>query len=102
MIGLQSGMICSAAMAGLERLVVAVCVLFASTLVVSCRDGNVSVSDTGSNGETRTSSPVQLRVGDPAPQFSLQGSDGKTYSLASYRGKQAVVLAWFVKAFTAP
>lgn len=42
----------------------------------------------------------ELKVGDTAPDFSLQGSDGHTYSLADYRGKQAVVLAWFPKAFT--
>ena len=41
-----------------------------------------------------------LKVGDPAPLFSLPGSDGKTYQLATYKGKQAVVLAWFAKAFT--
>jgi peroxiredoxin Q/BCP len=35
-----------------------------------------------------------------APAFSLAGSDGKTHSLAQYRGKQGVVLAWFPKAFT--
>ena len=44
---------------------------------------------------------VELKVGDMAPDFTLPGSDGKTYSLADYRGKQAVVLAWFPKAFTA-
>ena len=44
---------------------------------------------------------VELKVGDMAPDFTLQGSDGKTYTLADYRGKQAVVLAWFPKAFTA-
>ena len=41
-----------------------------------------------------------LKVGDMAPGFSLPGSDGKTYSLADYRDRQAVVLAWFPKAFT--
>ena len=30
----------------------------------------------------------------------MPGSDGRTYKLADYRGKQAVVLAWFPKAFT--
>jgi peroxiredoxin Q/BCP len=39
-------------------------------------------------------------VGDIAPDFSLPGSDGKQYSLASYRGRQDVLLAWFSKAFT--
>ncbi len=41
-----------------------------------------------------------VKIGDPAPSFSVMGSDGKTYQLASYKGKQAVVLAWFAKAFT--
>lgn len=41
-----------------------------------------------------------LEVGDPAPDFDLPGSDGKRYALADYRGKQAVVLAWFPKAYT--
>jgi peroxiredoxin Q/BCP len=39
-------------------------------------------------------------VGDPAPPFSLPGSDGKTYRLSDFAGRQAVVLAWFPKAFT--
>ena len=41
-----------------------------------------------------------LKVGDPAPNFTLQASDGKTYTLSDMKGKQAVVLAWFPKAFT--
>jgi peroxiredoxin Q/BCP len=44
--------------------------------------------------------PVELKVGDVAPAFKLQASDGKTYSLADYKGKSAVVVAWFPKAFT--
>ena len=44
---------------------------------------------------------VELKAGDMAPAFSLQGSDGKTHTLAEHRGKRAVVLAWFPKAFTA-
>jgi peroxiredoxin Q/BCP len=42
----------------------------------------------------------ELKAGDRAPAFTLVGSDGKTYRLADYTGKQAVVLAWFAKAFT--
>ncbi|ROT45638.1 peroxiredoxin [Pusillimonas sp. NJUB218] len=41
-----------------------------------------------------------LEVGDMAPDFRLPASDGKTYQLSDYRGKQAVVLAWFPKAYT--
>jgi peroxiredoxin Q/BCP len=43
---------------------------------------------------------IELKVGDVAPAFRLQGSDGKTYTLADFKGKSAVVLAWFPKAFT--
>lgn len=42
----------------------------------------------------------ELAVGDPAPDFALAGSDGRTHRLADYRGKQAVVVAWFPMAFT--
>ena len=40
------------------------------------------------------------KVGDKAPDFKLQASDGKEYSLADFAGKKAVVIAWFPKAFT--
>jgi peroxiredoxin Q/BCP len=43
---------------------------------------------------------AELKVGDQAPDFSLQAGDGKTYKLSDYKGKQAIVLAWFPKAFT--
>ena len=46
------------------------------------------------------SAAVTLKPGDPAPAFSLPGSDGRMYQLADYKGKQAVVVAWFAKAFT--
>ncbi len=41
-----------------------------------------------------------LKVGDQAPNFKLQATDGKTYQLSDFKGKEAVVLAWFPKAFT--
>ncbi|MBI3269476.1 MAG: redoxin domain-containing protein [Planctomycetes bacterium] len=40
------------------------------------------------------------KVGEKAPDFLLRGSDGKDYRLSDYVGKEAVVLAWFPKAFT--
>jgi peroxiredoxin Q/BCP len=50
-------------------------------------------------GGAQTPGP-ELKVGDPAPDFTLQGTDGKTHKLSEYKGKEAVVLAWFPKAFT--
>ena len=41
-----------------------------------------------------------LEVGDKAPDFSLQGSDGVAYSRADFVGKRGFVLAWFPRAFT--
>lgn len=41
-----------------------------------------------------------LAVGDDAPDFMLKASDGKTYKLSDFKGKQAVVVAWFPRAFT--
>ena len=51
-------------------------------------------------GLAAPASAQQLSAGDNAPNFQLKGSDGKTYSLADFKGKQAVVIAWFPKAFT--
>jgi peroxiredoxin Q/BCP len=45
-------------------------------------------------------STLALDVGDNAPDFSLQASDGKTYSLDQFKGKQAIVIAWYPMAFT--
>lgn len=47
-----------------------------------------------------TNARADLAVGDDAPDFSLEGSDGETYQLSDFKGKQAVVVAWFPKAFT--
>ena len=38
-------------------------------------------------------------VGDPAPDFTLPGSDGAEHTLSDYRGRY-VVIAFFPKAFT--
>mgnify|MGYP001587176416 FL=1 len=41
-----------------------------------------------------------LEVGDMAPDFSLQASDGKTYTLSEFIGVRPGVIAFFPKAFT--
>jgi ABC-type sulfate transport system permease component len=46
------------------------------------------------------SAGTPLAKGVQAPDFRLEGSDGKMHALADHVGKQAVVVAWFPKAFT--
>ena len=43
---------------------------------------------------------AKLKVGDPAPDFELPGTGGKTYRLADYRGGK-LVIAFYPGDFTA-
>ena len=45
-------------------------------------------------------SVMALDVGEQAPDFTLPASDGQTYTLSQFRGKQPVVIAFFPKANT--
>lgn len=47
-----------------------------------------------------TTNAMALEVGDIAPDFALEGTDGQVHRLSDYRGEKAVVLAWFPKAYT--
>ena len=49
---------------------------------------------------TTVTADTELKVGDLAPDFTLQASDGQSYTLSDFKGNQAVALAWFPKAFT--
>jgi thioredoxin-dependent peroxiredoxin len=51
-------------------------------------------------GLIRSAAAAELKVGDPAPDFELKGSDGQLHHLGDFKDKQAVVLAWFPAAFT--
>jgi cytochrome oxidase Cu insertion factor (SCO1/SenC/PrrC family) len=43
---------------------------------------------------------THLKVGQPAPEFSLTDTEGKEVKLSDYKGKKNVVLAFYVLAFT--
>ena len=63
--------------------------------------GGLLASPAGAQTTTTTASTTELKVGDQAPDFTLPGTDGKTYSLSKDLKGKWVVLAWFPKAFTA-
>lgn len=73
-----------------------------SVAMVGISAGALNASGDQAGGQMAATAPaaMTLKVGDMAPDFSLQGTDGKTHKLSDYRGKSAVVLAWFPKAFT--
>jgi peroxiredoxin Q/BCP len=62
--------------------------------------GALAVLSTAVSTQQPVPGQPDLKVGDVAPDFTLQASDGQTYSLSKLKGK-FVVLAWFPKAFTA-
>jgi peroxiredoxin len=69
-------------------------------LLSFCVVASMSVATVAAQGPSPAPQfSAELKVGDPAPAFSLPGSDGKTHSLSDYKGK-TVVLAWFPKAFS--
>ena len=47
-----------------------------------------------------TPAPLTLKVGDMAPDFTLPSTAGGRVKLSDFRGKNNVVLAFFVLAFT--
>src|SRR5688500_16722931 len=50
---------------------------------------------------TMASAAEPLKVGDTAPDFTMVGSDGKTYKLSELtKSGKAVVVAWYPRAFT--
>lgn len=71
---------------GLSVVVVAAMALAAPMVIA----GEPSKDKSGMTAETKTG----VKIGEMAPAFSLKDQDGKTVSLADYKGK-IVVLEWF-------
>ena len=44
---------------------------------------------------------TNVKVGDPAPDFTLPDHNGNQVKLSDFKGKKNVVLAFYVLAFTA-
>ena len=60
----------------------------------------VAVLSISALAQQPTPPKTNLKVGDPAPDFTLRATDGKTYKLSDFKGKKNVVLAIYVLAFT--
>jgi hypothetical protein len=68
--------------------------------------GNTSQVASSNNGNKisnsqQTDAPqTHLKVGDIAPDFTLNDTNGTPVKLSDFRGKKNVVLAFYVMAFT--
>jgi hypothetical protein len=71
------------------------------SIVAGLSMAGAAMAQTPAQAPATAPAPVlTVKAGDTAPAFSLQGSDGKTHTLADFTGRKAVVLAWYPKAFT--
>jgi cytochrome oxidase Cu insertion factor (SCO1/SenC/PrrC family) len=54
-------------------------------------------AQTGSKDEVKQTATDldRVKVGQPAPDFTLEDSDGKNVTLSDYRGKKNVVLVFY-------
>ena len=51
-------------------------------------------------GSLPASLATALEVGEPAPDFLFEGTDGTFHRLSEHLGQRGVIVAWFPKAFT--
>jgi len=51
-------------------------------------------------GQQASAPSTHLKVGDPAPDFTLPDQNTKPVKLSDFKGKKNVVLAFYVLAFT--
>ncbi len=59
-----------------------------------------ALASTGMFGQGMQPPKTHLKVGDPAPDFTLNATTGGKVTLSDYKGKYNVVLAFFPAAFT--
>ena len=70
--------------------------LFTLALLLLLDQSAVLAQNAPKDGAKETATDLdRVKVGQPAPDFTLQDSDGKNVTLADYRGKKSVVLVFY-------
>ena len=70
---------------------------FLAAAVAICLGSTTVLAELGPN-DSPDLAPTDLnriKVGQPAPDFSLENSDGNVITLADFRGKKTVVLVFY-------
>ena len=81
-------------------------ILTVAALVVSASAQQPAASPAQATPQKPAAAPqpappqTHLKVGQPAPDFTLTDTEGKQVNLHDFKGKQNVVLAFYVLAFT--
>jgi cytochrome oxidase Cu insertion factor (SCO1/SenC/PrrC family) len=61
---------------------------------------NVLNTNNANSSQQANAPQTHLKVGDMAPDFTLNDTNGTPVKLSDFRGKKNVVLAFYVMAFT--
>jgi cytochrome oxidase Cu insertion factor (SCO1/SenC/PrrC family) len=78
--------------------------LLAALSVMACAQQSKPTPTPAPTPQAQSAPPAapktHLKVGDPAPDFTLSNTKGEKVKLSDFKGKKNVVLAFYVLAFT--
>jgi len=79
--------------------------LLAALAVTACAQAPQTPPPAPAKPQAQNAAPpaapkTHLKIGDPAPDFTLSNTKGERVRLSDFRGKKNVVLAFYVLAFT--
>ena len=80
----------------IRRVLQVTLVLFSTLIAVQAQQ----TAATPAQPATPQAPKTHLKVGQPAPDFTLPDTTGKPFKLSDFKSKKNVVLAFYVLAFT--